>query len=208
MEPFVNVASQSGNVRFNFGSDPIRDLVPFAIGYRGAARALAASFAGDAYADYDGYPVLFLYRHSLELFLKAVVFRGAIAVGLVGLKGPNIPDLFSNHGLARLLPALRAIFRNMDWDFDATPIGTWAEFERTVRELDGIDPQSYAFRYPITTTGHTHLPPDFTINIPNFAATMDVILDYLEGACGLLEETIQFEVDAKREVEQLLGREG
>ena len=140
MKPFVNVASATGNVVFNFQGDPTRDLLPFAMGYMDAANELAARFSGSAYADYHGYPVLYLYRHALELLLKAVVYRGAKVMGIVGLDHPAVPGLFSKHGLERLLPAVRAIFRAMDWDFEATRIGTWAEFERLVREVDSIDP--------------------------------------------------------------------
>jgi hypothetical protein len=208
MKPFVNIASPRGNIVFNFSGDPIRALVPFAIGYREAAGALAVSFRGDAYADYEGYPVLYLYRHSLELFLKAVVYRGANVMGLIGLERPNVPGLFSNHGLSRLLPAVRAIFRAMDWDWDATPIGTHAEFENVVRQVDTIDPGSYAFRYPMSTSGEAHLPIHFVLNVPNFSETMDVVLRYLEGAGDLLEETFQTEAEAKYEVEQLLAQDG
>src|SRR5947207_1757305 len=111
MKPFVNVSSPTGNVVFNFSGNPIRDLTAFAHGYREAARTLATPFSGDAYADYNGYPVLYLYRDSLELYLKAVVYRGAQLMGLVGQEYPSNPDLFKKHGLTRLLPSVRAIFK-------------------------------------------------------------------------------------------------
>lgn len=77
MKPFVNIASANGNVVFNFTGNLIRDLGAFARGYQKAGHALAIQFKGNVYADYDGYPVLYLYRHSLELYMKLVVYRGA-----------------------------------------------------------------------------------------------------------------------------------
>jgi hypothetical protein len=205
MKPFVNIASPTGNIVLNFSEDLIHALVPFAIGYRKAAGALAASFRGDAYADYDGYPVLYLYRHSLELLLKAVVYRGAKVMGLVGLERPNVPGLFSRHELERLLPAVRAVFRAMDWEWDATPIGTHAEFENIVRQVDKIDPKSYTFRYPMSPSGEAE---HFVVNVPNFAETLDVLLRLLEGANDLLDERFQTEAEAMHELEQLLVQDG
>jgi hypothetical protein len=162
--------------------DPIHDLVPFAIGYREAARALAAPLRGNAYPDYNGYPVLYLYRHSLELFLKAVVYRGARVMGLVGLERPNVPGLFSKHDLGRLLPAVRAIFRAVDWEWDGTPIGTHAEFENIVRQVDRIDPKSYAFRYPMSPSGEAHLPNTLSSTCPTSRKRWMSCSRLLEGA--------------------------
>ena len=208
MKPFVNIASSTGNVVFNFTGDLIRDLGAFALGYREAARVLAAPFRGDAYADYDGYPVLYLYRHALELYMKIVVYRGAMLMGLIGKQCPDVPGLFSNHNLRRLLPAVRSIFRAMRWDFKQTEIGTFDEFETIVREIDQIDPGSYAFRYPMNRAGDAHLPHHFTMNVANFGDTMDALLGYLEGAADLLDDNFQSEAEARYEVQQLLAEEG
>jgi hypothetical protein len=151
---------------------------------------------------------MYLYRHSLELYLKAVVFRGARVMGLVGEQEPEVSKLWQHHGLARLLPALRAIFRSMDWDFDHTLFGTWNEFENFVKEIDAIDPGSYAFRYPVTTRGVAHLPQHFVVNVANFAETMDVLLGYLAGAVDLLEETFDEEAEVRYQVQRLLDESG
>ena len=208
IKPFVNISSGTGNIVFNFSSNPIRDLAPFAKGYRDAAHTLADRFKGNAYADYHGYPVMYLYRHSLELYLKAVVYRGAQLMGLVGEQPPEVSKLWQHHGLARLLPALRVIFRSMDWDFDATIFGTWSEFEQFVREVDAIDPGSYAFRYPVNTSGVGHLPQHFVVNVAAFAETMDALLSYLAGAVELLEEQFDQEAEGRAEIKSLLDEEG
>jgi hypothetical protein len=204
IKPFINTSSATGNIVFNFQRNPVGDLTAFANGYRHAAQALTTRLQRNAYADYDGYPVLYLYRHSLELYLKAVVFRGARLMGLVGEQRPEVSKLWQHHGLARLLPALRAIFRSMDWDLDETIFGTWTELEKFVTEIDGIDPGSYAFRYPVTTRGSAHLPHHFVLNVVNFAETMDALLGYLAGAADLLEHTFHEEAEARYEVQRLL----
>jgi hypothetical protein len=197
-----------GNVVFNFRKNAIGDLTAFALGYREAARTLAAGFSGDAYADYEGYPVLYLYRHSLELYLKAVVYRGAMLMGLIAEDYPEVPGLFKRHDFGHLLPAVRAIFKAMKWDFDGTLIGSFGEFEKLIQTLDSVDKGSYAFRYPINPAGEAHLPHHFVINIPNFAETMDALLGYLEGAADLLHDNFQTAAEAAYEVEKFLAEEG
>ena len=112
---FFDYDDPHGNIVFNFTGRPIEDLTAFALGYQQAAHSLAGRLAQSrGYADYEGYPVLFLYRHSLELYLKAIVYRGAMLLGLVAERRPDTRDLFERHELVRLLPAIRAIFKEMD----------------------------------------------------------------------------------------------
>lgn len=200
----MNTPSPTGNVVFNFTPDPIRDLVAFAEGYRRAARSLAAPFEGDVYADFDGYPVLYLYRHALELSLKAVICRGALLMNLLERENPVVPQLFSKHDLARLLPAVCAIFRALRLDFRQTPVGTIEEFEKAVIEINDIDAGSYAFRYPINTGGQAHLPKGFTINVASFGDTVDILVKYLLGAAYQIDETFETEAKARYEVQRLL----
>ena len=84
MQPFLGSSDGHGNVVFNFQGSPVGDLSAFAHGYHEAAKVLAERLhAAAGYADYEGYPILFLYRHALELYLKAVVYRGAMLLHLV-----------------------------------------------------------------------------------------------------------------------------
>jgi hypothetical protein len=206
-KPFINIASPTGNVVFNFRGNPIRDLGAFASGYRKAATALATAFNDNAYADYEGYPVLYLYRHSLELYLKAVVYRGAELMGLIGTDMPVIEKLFQHHGLVRLMPAVRAIFKAMKWDFEGTEFQSFDKFAAFVESIESIDPGSYAFRYPINPAGEAHLPHHFTVNVPNFSKVMNATLGYLEGAADLLLDTFQSEAEARYELEQLMAQD-
>ena len=116
MIPFTNVAGR-GNVVFNFQRDPIGDLRGCGRGYHEAARRLANRFAEREGPDYEGYPILYLYRHALELYLKAVVYKGAGLLGLTGKGRPDTTALFKCHKLISLVPAVRAIFAEMDWTF-------------------------------------------------------------------------------------------
>jgi hypothetical protein len=72
------------------------------------------------YRDYDGYPIFYLYRHSLELHLKAIVYRGAQLLGLISDEQIDTRSLLTRHELTRLLPTIQAIFKRMAWDGGVT----------------------------------------------------------------------------------------
>jgi hypothetical protein len=100
------------------------------------AAVLASSFkrAGDVLlkvalesgsADDFAYPVLFNYRHSIELYLKAVVQPGNL-----------------NHGLRALVSQFKDFVRKtFNEEVPASLI-------RALLEFDDFDPRSTAFRYP------------------------------------------------------------
>ena len=191
MHPFFKSDKAHGNVVFNFRGSAINDLNAIAIGYHAAGKSLADTMASAAgYRDYDGYPILFLYRHSLELHLKAIVYRGAQLLGLISDEEIDTRLLLTKHELTRFLPALRAIFKAMewDWDFEVSGLRSLDDFCALIREIERIDPQSYCFRYPVTKKGDAALPRHFIINVISFARNMDSILDLLDGAVTGLEE--------------------
>jgi len=106
MRRFTNANSDS-NVVFNFRHNAVGDLVAFAVGYRRAAGSLITRFAKHRYSpDYDGYPILYLYRHALELYLKAVVHRGTRLMRINAERPPDADKLFERHDLGRLLTAI------------------------------------------------------------------------------------------------------
>lgn len=86
-----------------------------------------------------GYPVLFCYRHALELYLKAVV-----------------PDAKKKHGLKDLWEALRLQLEGRYRDDQIECLGA------RIMEFHSIDPRSTAFRYHDTRPqGHPELWVDY-----------------------------------------------
>lgn len=210
MRAFINT-SNPGNVVFNFTKDPIKDLTAFALGYRGAADRLATEFSRSApRPDYEGYPILYLYRHSLELYLKAIVYRSAGLMGLMGKGRPDVPRLFNSHKLSRLIPPVRAVFNAMQWnfEFEGSEFASFDEFERFIATIDSIDADSFAFRYPVNRRHQAILPHHYVINVVSFAEIMDSLLGYLEGAAHLIEENFQAATEASYELQQYLASEG
>ena len=74
--PFDEISDMSSFV-ISFTNDPKGDFGAFAKGYTLAANRLAASLLEDQrFPDYAAYPVVFLYRHALELSLKHIIYGG------------------------------------------------------------------------------------------------------------------------------------
>src|SRR4030095_3076763 len=179
------------DVVFNFRGRAIDDLSAFAAGYHEAGKTLISKMeSAPGYRDYEGYPILFLYRHALELYLKDIVYRGAQLLGLISDEKPNTEKLLTNHKLIRLLPTIEAIFRAVEWkwDFEVSGLKSFDDFADLIREIEKIDPQSYRFRYPVNTTGEAALSKHFVVNVVNFGKKMDSVLDLLSGAVTGLQE--------------------
>ncbi|MFB3779576.1 MAG: hypothetical protein ACE141_18295 [Bryobacteraceae bacterium] len=208
MQPFPGNSDGHGNVVFNFQGNPVGDLPAFAHGYHRAGKALAATLdAAPGYADYEGYPIFFVYRHALELYLKAVVYRGAMLLHLISECDLDTSRLFTSHRLAPLLPHVRAIWASQHWSFEGTRFGSFEHFESIIRWLDQVDPQSYSFRYPMSRTGEAQLPHHFVINVVSFSGTMDALLDLLAGAVTGLTEEFQLAAEARYELSQYFERQ-
>jgi len=189
MHEFFN-GSGHGNVRFSVTHDVATDLAAYARGYHRAGKWLATRLAeANGYPDYDGYPILFAYRHSLELFLKAFVYRGAQYVGFVSDDECAVDRLFHIHRLSAFLPAVGIILKHLDWEWaeDIPGLRSSEDFKALLNGIDSVDGQSYAFRYPTNTKGAEHLPRETLINVVRFASCMDAVLESLDAAMMGLE---------------------
>jgi hypothetical protein len=185
MHHFLELNRPHGNVVFNFRGRAINDLSAFAAGYHEAGKTLVSKMESTAgYRDYEGYPILFLYRHALELYLKAIVYRGAQLLGLISDEKANTEKLLTSHKLTRLLPTIEAIFRAVEWEWDFELFGlrSFDDFADLIKEIEKIDPQSYCFRYPVNTAGEAALPQHFVVNVVTFGKKMDSVLELLSGA--------------------------
>jgi len=199
--------SPRGNVVFNFHGNPIDDLAAFARGYHDAGKLLVRELASSpGYRDFDGYPILYLYRHALELYLKAVVYRGAQLVHLLDVGHIDISKLFKSHKLSNLLPALTAVLESLDrkGDFETPPLRSYDEFTDLVRGVDEIDPDSFAFRYPITKGRQPAVEHHTVLNTVAFAEHLDPVLALLDGAVTGLHEEFDASAEARHEIEQLI----
>ena len=82
---FVETGGLS-DVVLNWYGEAVEKLEPYAKAYHSAAQLLIETSTGDQLRDINACPVVFLYRLSLELYLKAILILGSSILGLDGTR--------------------------------------------------------------------------------------------------------------------------
>lgn len=134
-------------------------------GYRLAAEAVIQA-AGDSEHDADRfiYPVVFLYRHRIELALKELLAYG--------------PDVVETHDLETIWKAARAILEREI----SVPDGQLSIVESRIIELHTLDKTATAFRYAYKKQKDGGVRSvSGAINMKLFAKRAESLCDTLEG---------------------------
>lgn len=154
----------------------------YAAGYKDAADALVATLA-ERKAPLDSviYPLVFLYRQGLELQLKLIL---PLARRLAGKK--SVAD--HKHDLMPLWSELRRHLEQLDSLKDDKELPAIEDF---IRQLDAVDPGSFAFRYPTTKKGEVSLPELRHINVRHLSEIIDSVFMMLGGIYSWLGEMDQ-----------------
>jgi hypothetical protein len=153
------------------------DLYAFA--YKDAADGLVVAMASrQVPLDSGIYPLLFLYRHALELLFKLMLKNARALTG-------KEPKNYDKHSLMSLWSELRNLLKELGLEqLDANAIAVH-EF---IRQLDDVDPDSMAFRYATTTRGKEHLPDVTHINIRHLRNVLNSVFVWLNGAYNWIGE--------------------
>jgi hypothetical protein len=145
----------------------------YALGYRRAALlAVQHVIATDTDHDTLVYPIVYLYRHAIELYLKEVIQRGRRLL--------DLPENFrATHDLQPLYDAARKIAEQVmggkvpDWLF---------AMDRQMAELARVDATSMTFRYPVERDGSQSAPSPFDrFSLRHFAECAECLCDVLDG---------------------------
>lgn len=183
-----------GNVVLNFTPFPKGELASYAHAYHEAANRLLERLQQEnGYSDLDACPIVFLYRHSVELYLKAIILWGCGLVALQSGEHIDTDALFRTHSLAVLLKPTKRVFKEAGWLNlpKGKPFATFEGIEDAILILEQIDPQSFAFRYPIDPKGNAHLPKNFLFNVITLGAEANNMLRMLDGAAMGIYEMFQ-----------------
>jgi len=186
---------------FQATGDPNRDVMigtahpdwyRFAYGYKMAAETLVARLTGHGMAlESACRPILFLYRHSVELMLKALL----IDLGELTDSPEAPPD---KHPLTPLWKKLSQRILSYDPSQDSPWL---ARAGLLISELDRLDPGSFSFRYPVGKDGVPLIGFGETISIEHFADVMKELWIVLDGAAAMLDQHIQLKRDMEEEFE-------
>jgi hypothetical protein len=150
--PKLFIQNGHTNSVLNRFREPEKELSLYAEAFWNSAKRLLENDQLDkrfGFGSFDASVIVYLYRHALELFLKGIL----IGRGGEFLAVPLSPEevLNANHSLTKLLPNVRLVFAAVGWveAFGSGSVRTFDDFTRIVEELEGADPSSFSFRYPI-----------------------------------------------------------
>jgi hypothetical protein len=118
------------------------------------------------------YPIVYLYRHYLELAIKGLIRQ---AQNLLG----DPVEVPARHTLVELWAMCSALLERVA---PGDSLEEQRQIGRLLREFAAVDPTSTAFRYPVDNRGNRSLPGIRQINIPNVRDVIGKIAVILDGA--------------------------
>ena len=119
-------------------------LSGYRIAYQSAADKLVESLS-DGFLEPDAliYPIMFLYRHCLELRVKELY------LGMKILNQQENAIKMRSHDIKKFWKELRTMLE-LDWKDQATLLDN---IEHRIMEFHDLDKKSFAFRYPVLLDG-------------------------------------------------------
>ena len=172
---FVTSANPSENA--NIDESGHSRLVLMTDGYKTAGDLMVeAAGDNDLARDTLVFPIIFNYRHFLEISLKYLLVTYGPTVGIE----PN----WRSHDLATLWGSvLQMLDRYGTTDPDeADPI-----VGAIILEFAKIDPASYAYRYPVDRNGKLLPVAQNDLHLPTLADVMNGVSGYFDGCDAYLD---------------------
>jgi hypothetical protein len=149
-------------------------------GYRRSADALVEL----ALADWrEGnsliYPILFLYRHSLELNLKYIINVYGRQVG--------VDPVWNSHDFRVLWSRFLTVLDRFGTD---DPDSADEIVGGVIAQFGNIDPNSFSHRYPFDTKGNPIPLVQERLNLETLKDVMDGVFGYFSGTDGFLSSLV------------------
>lgn len=189
----------SSNFRISFTRNPKGDFGVFAKGYTLAANRLTQSLLeAPRFSDYEAYPVVYLYRHALELSLKHVIFSCPVLAAFQSIKVGDY-GLQNSHNLTHLSGIVEKLTVKL-FPKDVSLRHVIARVTETCREFSDLDAGSYGYRYPINKEGQHSTKSHQVVNLKAFGDRMSSVLADL----AVLRFGLDIETDQAQEIFEIL----
>lgn len=202
LEELKNIPEEEHGPRWaNAGlhiKDPA-DSYAYAAGYRRGAQVLAEYAVGRRYeTNVLVYPILYLYRHTIELHLKRII---PVSAKLVDSPlNPQERNLLFGRRVTHSLddlwsmfePRLKYMRENKQCEMSEEQVRGIASY---IRQLSEVDEASVCFRYASSKDGSPHLQNLNHINIVRITQVLERLASCLQG----FDEMIHEQYDAKCE---------
>jgi hypothetical protein len=121
------------------------------------------------------YPLIFLFRHYLELRLKELISASK------QLANPDLV-IIKNHNLLQLWNQFKAQLLEIE---PATSQDELRNIERLLTEYHSIDPNSESFRYPTDRRDNPSLNLN-TIDLENFANVIEGMMNFFDSKLEMI----------------------
>jgi hypothetical protein len=165
-------------------------------GYRRGAQALIRVVENTQIdQDFLVYPIVFLYRHHIELALKRIIRQSPYLIErpLTKIESVHLDQHRLDWLWQDFRPMAAAITKAAGWD--ELPPEDIEGIDDYIRQIVEVDSGSYSLRYAHSKKGDPSLPKGLThINLRHFGELMERLanyLDSLEAAMCHLEELKQ-----------------
>ncbi len=162
----------------------------YAIGYLNAAKLLARIVIySQSRMDTLVYPIIYLYRHYLEIRLKDLIRQGANITGTP--TDERLEEILNgSHHLMKLWNNFKPFFIKVsggNGDFDNVKKG----MESYINQIHAIDPASFTFRYDRAKHSTEHnLEKHERINLFHFCQNMEKLTRLIEGTNNEFSATL------------------
>jgi hypothetical protein len=194
------------NTVSNWRNVPERDLWLYARSFHSAAKKLAGTFEVDSepMSDFDPCPVVFMYRHAVELHLKALVLGEG---GNFLATKPDHLSVYKTHSVSWLAQFVCQIVIGLKWEMEIRCEGVenLIDFKAIIEEINSVDP-GYAFRCPGKTEVPGSVSSQLAFSVREFSRRMDAILELLDSTADALAATWEMQAgEAASETDRHAG---
>jgi hypothetical protein len=157
---------------------PPQDLFLYARSFHTTAKKLAGTFQLNSgpITEFEISPVVFMYRHAVELHLKALVLGEG---GNFLATNPDTLSVNKTHSVSWLAQFVCPIITALKWEneFRCEGVESLADFKTLTEEVNSVDPGSYIFRSPVSANEQS---------VRAFARKMDAVLELLDATADAL----------------------
>ena len=116
------------------------------------------------------YPILFNYRHAIELAMKWIIF-------MYGGYSTVQSDNYKHHNLWNLWRLCKKIIVELGLDDEAIPV-----VEQIIKDFHDLDGSGQNFRYAYSEDGTVVELPKYRIDLPHIRDVMEGVAHFFSGA--------------------------
>lgn len=158
-----------------FSDQPVARHVFIWGGYMRAGSALIDACQRDPSSRHElVYPILFSYRHGIEMAMKWIVSRFGRYVG--------VPAPMPDHNLWQLWQSCKTVIIGIGGED-----GAIETVEKLVKEFHDLDKSALAFRYSVNKNGAFIRLPDVPVDLANLRDVMIAVGHFFDGADAQLD---------------------